>query len=101
MTEELNAVINTIYLDTKQNKYKAEIVVSDSHGNKQNVLLDKILRPELITFIRGQPRPLSMMEGIDSTFNGVFFIGYHSGAHQMEGVRAHTMSSAMFAEVYL
>jgi len=52
MTEELNAVINTIYLDTKQNKYKAEIVVSDSHGNKQNVLLDKILRPELITFIR-------------------------------------------------
>jgi len=42
-----------------------------------------------------------MMEGIDSTFNGVFFIGYHSGAHQMKGVRAHTMSSAMFAEVRL
>jgi D-amino peptidase len=42
-----------------------------------------------------------MMEGIDSTFAGAIFIGYHSATTSMAGVRAHTISSARLADVKL
>ena len=76
-----------------------EIVVSDSHGNMQNLLIEKF--PADVTIIRSSPRPLSMMEGIDSTFDAAIFIGYHSGTQNPAGVRAHTMSSARLAGVDL
>ena len=49
-----------------------EILVSDSHGNGQNLLID--LFPSDVTVIRSWPRPLMMMEGIDSTFGAAVFI---------------------------
>ena len=71
-----------------------EIFVSDSHGNMQNLLIEKF--PSDVQIVRSSPRPLSMMQGIDSTFDAVVFIGYHSGTANPEGVRAHTISSARF-----
>jgi D-amino peptidase len=76
-----------------------EIVVSDSHGNGQNLLIEKL--PKNITLVRAWPRPLMMMQGIDESFAGAIFIGYHSGTTNPEGVRAHTMSSANFADIRL
>jgi D-amino peptidase len=76
-----------------------DIVVADSHGNMQNLLVERL--PADVRLVRGSPRPLAMMEGIDSTFAAAIFIGYHSGANNLEGVRAHTMSSARFASVRL
>lgn len=76
-----------------------EILVSDSHGNGQNLLLDRF--PEEVTVIRSWPRPLMMMEGIDSTFDAAVFIGYHAATTTPAGVRAHTLSSARLAAVEL
>lgn len=76
-----------------------EIVISDSHGNGQNLLIDQL--PEDVTVIRSWPRPLMMMEGIDSTFAAAIFVGYHSGTSNVKGVRAHTMSSATLTGVTL
>lgn len=76
-----------------------EIVISDSHGNGQNLLIEKL--PKNVTLVRSWPRPLMMMQGIDETFAGAIFIGYHSGTTNSEGVRAHTISSARFADVQL
>jgi D-amino peptidase len=76
-----------------------EIVVSDSHGNGQNLLIEKL--PKNVTLVRSWPRPLMMMQGIDETFAGAIFIGYHSGTTNPQGVRAHTISSARFADVQL
>ena len=76
-----------------------EILVSDSHGNGQNLLIEKL--PKDVQVVRAWPRPLMMVEGIDSTFDSVLFIGYHTGTTNPEGVRAHTMSSANFADVRL
>jgi len=42
-----------------------------------------------------------MMKGIDDTFAGAIFLGYHSGTTNPAGVRAHTISSANLAEVKL
>ena len=76
-----------------------QIVVSDSHGNGQNLLIDRF--PPDVTIIRSWPRPLMMMEGIDSTFDAAIFIGYHASTTSAAGVRAHTISSAHLAAVEL
>jgi len=74
-----------------------EFVISDSHGNGESLLIDKF--PPNATIIRSFPRPLVMMEGIDSTFAAVIFIGYHSATTSTTGVRAHTISSALLTKV--
>lgn len=76
-----------------------EIVISDSHGNGENLLIEML--PEDVTLVRSWPRPLMMMEGIDSTFDAALFIGYHASATNPDGVRAHTISSANLAGVQL
>ncbi len=94
MTEEVNAAIRGARASGA-----TEILVSDSHGNGQNLLLDEL--PQDITVIRSWPRPLAMMAGIDDTFDGAIFIGYHTSTDHSTGVRAHTMSSARLTSVKL
>ncbi len=72
MTDEVNAAIQGA-----RDAGATQILVSDSHGNGQNILIDQL--PNDVTIIRSWPRPLMMMEGIDSTFDAALFIGYHSG----------------------
>jgi D-amino peptidase len=78
-----------------------EFVVSDSHGNGESLLIDKFPADVPITIVRSFPRPLGMMEGIDSTFAAVIFIGYHAATTSTTGVRAHTMSSALLTRIAL
>ena len=87
MTAEVNAAI-----EAAREAGATEILVSDSHGNGQNLLLDKL--PADVQVVRSWPRPLGMMAGIDETFDGAIFIGYHSSTTNPLGVRAHTLSSA-------
>ncbi len=94
MTQEVNAAIEAAF-----EAGATEIVVSDSHGNGQNLLIEKL--PKNILLVRAFPRPLMMMQGIDATFDGVIFLGYHSSTTNPQGVRAHTMSSARLADVRL
>ena len=92
MTGEVNAAIKAA-----RAAGATEILVADSHGNCQNLLIEKL--PKDVKLIRSWPRPLGMMEGIDSSFDGVIFTGYHSSTDNMEGVRAHTFSSARLTSV--
>jgi len=94
MTQEVNAAI-----EGARAAGATEIVVSDSHGNGENLLVEKLPRDVLL--VRSWPRPLMMMQGIDASFAGAIFIGYHSSTTSMEGVRAHTISSARLADVKL
>lgn len=94
MTREVNAAIEAAF-----EAGATEILVSDSHGNGQNLLIEKL--PENIQVVRSWPRPLMMMQGIDETFDGVIFIGYHASTTNPEGVRAHTMSSARLSDIRL
>lgn len=76
-----------------------EILVVDAHGNGQNLLIERF--PADVRIVRSWPRPLMMMEGIDSTFAAAVFIGYHSATTNPRGVRAHTISSGTFAALEL
>ena len=94
MTQEINAAIEAAFAAGA-----TEIIVCDSHGNAQNILIEKL--PKNVYVVRGFPRPLIMMQGIDETFAGVIFLGYHASTTNPQGVRAHTMSSARLADVRL
>jgi D-amino peptidase len=76
-----------------------EFVISDSHGNGQSLLIDRLPADVPITVVRAFPRPLGMMEGIDSSFGAVIFVGYHASTSSLTGVRAHTMSSALLTRI--
>jgi len=74
-----------------------EVVVNDSHDSMDNLLIEELdPRAQLIS---GEPKPLSMMEGIDKTFDGVIYIGYHSRAGTINGVFNHTYSGRTVANI--
>ena len=92
MTNEVNAAI-----EAAREMGATEILVSDSHGNGQNLLMEQL--PADVQLVRSWPRPLMMMEGIDETFDAALLIGYHASTANTEGVRAHTISSANLTSV--
>ncbi len=68
-----------------------EILVRDSHGSARNIL------PELLDrrarLLRGWSGGyMSMMEGIDASFDAVVFIGYHARAGTPDALLEHTSS---------
>jgi len=92
MTQEVLAAI-----DGARAAGAGEILVSDSHGNGQNLVLEML--PDDIKIVRSWPRDLTMMSGLDASFDGAIFVGYHAGTTNPDGVRAHTMSSATLTDV--
>ncbi len=94
MTNEVLAAI-----EAAREMGATEILVSDSHGNGENLLIERL--PADIQLVRSWPRPLMMMEGIDESFDAAIFLGYHSSTTNTRGVRAHTMSSANLTAVRL
>src|SRR5207237_103414 len=74
MTSETVAAVNAA-----KEAGATDIVVSDSHGNGENLLIEKF--PADVQIVRSWPRPLMMMQGIASTFAAAIFeraYGFHS-----------------------
>jgi D-amino peptidase len=70
-----------------------EVVVRDAHGTGRNILPDALhLEAKLLR--DWSAGPLSMMEGIDETFDAVIFIGYHARAGTPDAILDHTMISS-------
>lgn len=69
-----------------------EIIVRDGHAGNINV--DPLLLDKRAKLIRGRVpgNPVTMVLGIDSTYDALLFIGAHSRAGVMDGVLSHTMS---------
>ena len=84
MAEEANAAV-----DGAIRAGATDVLVRDSHGSKQNILPgDLDPRARLLRGLSSGPK--NMMEGIDSTFGAVVFIGYHAKAGTPNAILAHT-----------
>jgi D-amino peptidase len=89
MTREVNLVIDAAFEHGAR-----EVVVNDSHNDMDNILYEDLdPRAHLIS---GSPKPLSMMQGIDETFDAVFFVGYHARGGTPKAVMDHTYASKVF-----
>lgn len=88
MTHETNAAIKGAVAAGA-----TEIWVRDSHGSARNILPEKLdYRALLIRDWAGGPE--GMMDGIDSSFDAVIFIGYHAKAGTPDATLDHTNSSS-------
>jgi D-amino peptidase len=87
MADDVNAVVAGLL-----EAGAGEIVVNDSHGSMRNISADA-LNPKA-SLISGSPKPLSMMQGIDATFDAVIFVGYHARAGTEAAILDHTISGA-------
>lgn len=80
---ELNAAI-----DGASKAGATEFVVNDSHSTMRN------LEPDLIhgkaTLITGRHKPMYMMEGLDSSFDAIFFLGYHGSIGASQAILSHS-----------
>jgi len=63
-------------------------VVNDSHSSMRNLPPDEIHGAAAL--ISGKHKPLYMMEGLDATFDAIFFIGYHGSIGASRAVLGHS-----------
>ncbi|PLR76568.1 aminopeptidase [Bacillus sp. V3-13] len=83
MTAEANHVITTAF-----NNGCSEVIVNDSHSKMNNLLVEKLHRDTQL--ISGDVKPFSMVQGLDDTYTGAMFVGYHARA-SLKGVMSHSM----------
>ncbi len=89
---ELNAAI-----DGAMAAGATHFVVNDSHSSMRNLEPDHLRgRATLIT---GKHKPLYMMEGLDSSFDAIFFLGYHGSIGASHAVLSHTYNPRAIWEV--
>ena len=77
----------------------AEIWVKDAHDSARNILAAQL--PLQTRLLRGwSGHPYQMMEGLDSSFQAVLMVGYHSRAGSSASPLAHTMTgSAVYVKI--
>lgn len=86
MTELINIVASTAF----SYGFK-EVYVNDAHGLMTNILYEKLAGNTYL--VSGFPKPVSMMCGIDGSFDAAIFLGYHAKKGTEHAVMDHTMSS--------
>jgi len=92
LTNEVNAVISgALEAGAK------ELVVNDSHHYMRNLHPQDLLGHAML--ITGKHKPFYMMEGLDSSFDGVCFVGYHGSIGAERAVLSHTYNPGAIWEV--
>jgi D-amino peptidase len=92
-TGDVNACVTGLF-----NGGATDVLVNEAHASQRNLLLEDLdVRARMLT---GRHKPLSMMQGIDSGFDGVVFLGYHAGAG-FDGVLSHTYLANSITGVWL
>jgi D-amino peptidase len=76
-----------------------EFLVNDSHGRMAN------LRPAQLagtaSYLSGRHKPLYMMQGLDDSFDAIFFVSYHGSMTGTPATLSHTYNPLAIAEVRL
>jgi D-amino peptidase len=76
-----------------------EFLVNDSHGRMAN------LRPAQLaggaSYLSGRHKPMYMMQGLDASFDAVFFVSYHGSMTGAPATLSHTYNPAAIAEARL
>lgn len=93
MTAEVNAACKGAFAAGA-----TEIVVRDAHDTARNLIASDL--PEGTLLIKGWSRhPYMMMQELDSSFDAVLMIGYHSHAGGGGNPLSHTMRSQKISQV--
>lgn len=75
-----------------------EVTVNDAHGPMRN-LLPEALHPA-VRLIRGKPKQMGMLEGLEPTHDAVLCVGYHARAGAL-GVLSHSFMGHEIEDMWL
>lgn len=96
MTEEVLSCVKAlvdIYPD-------CEILIKDAHHFGNNLDIRRF--PKNCKIIRGwSHKPHSMVQGLDSSFDAILFIGYHSGATSSSTPLSHSFNGSKYQKMEL
>jgi len=92
MTAEVCAAV-----DGARSAGATQVLINDSHGPMRNLILDDL--PEDVRILFGNRKPLSMSEGLDGSYGGVFYTGYHGAIGDADATLCHTYSPSVIYEV--
>jgi D-amino peptidase len=94
LQEEVNAAIEGAMAGGA-----TEFLVNDSHSTMAN------LRPDALAgrarYLSGRHKPFYMMQGLDASFDGVFYVSYHGSMSGPRATLSHTYNPLAIAEVRL
>ncbi|MFI9045342.1 M55 family metallopeptidase [Streptomyces sp. NPDC053427] len=94
LQEEVNAAI-----EGARAGGATEFLVNDAHSAMTN------LRPDALAgrsrYLSGRHKPLYMMQGLDASFDGVFFVSYHGSMSGSPATLSHTYNPRAISEVRL
>src|ERR1700722_5921199 len=93
MTEDVNAAVRGAVAAGATG-----ILVNDAHGPMRNLLPGE-LHPAA-RLVRGRPKPMGMIEGLDDSFDAVLCVGYHSRAGTL-GVLSHSFMGHEIEDMWL
>jgi D-amino peptidase len=94
MTQDVNAAIRGA-----RDAGADQVIVADGHWHGSNILIEELDHRARLN--SGSPSPFSMMQGLDESVDGVFFIGYHARNGSANAILDHTWSSRTVANVWL
>jgi D-amino peptidase len=90
MTGEVNAAIAGAF-----DGGATAVTVADAHNVGLNLIPEDL--DERALLVMGSPRPLSMVHGIDATFDALFCVGYHAMAATKDASIVHTFTGRIQA----
>ncbi|MFJ9468145.1 M55 family metallopeptidase [Streptomyces caniferus] len=93
MTEDVNAAVRGALTAGA-----TTVTVNDAHGPMRNLLPDA-LHPAA-RLVRGKPKLMSMLEGLDATYDAMVCIGFHSRAGTL-GVLSHSFMGHEIEDMWL
>jgi D-amino peptidase len=93
MTEDVNAAVRGAVAAGA-----TDILVNDAHGPMRNILPDQ-LHPAA-RLVRGRPKPMGMLEGLDRSFDAALCVGYHARAGTL-GVLSHSFMGHEIEDMWL
>lgn len=76
-----------------------EIVLNDSHSSMAN--LDPRRIAGNAKYLSGRHKPRYMMQGLDETFDAIFFLGYHGSISGRPSTLSHTYNPEVFSRAVL
>ncbi|HEY3250288.1 MAG TPA: M55 family metallopeptidase [Ignavibacteria bacterium] len=91
ISRQVEWVIEGVHSSSVNNDVE-EIVIADSHSAGDSLLYETTELDDRLHLVSGYPRPKYMMPAFDSTYNIVFFIGYHGGICTLRSVMDHSYS---------
>jgi len=94
LQDEVNAAI-----DGALSAGATQFLVNDSHSTMANLRPDELLGNA--RYLSGRHKPMYMMQGLDDSYDAVFFVSYHGSMASEASTLSHTYNPKAIARVLL